>query len=55
MAWSTGAQTYDRSPGDEIKIQTDIAINVAQALSVALGRAWRSGACNGWKRRQRRS
>jgi len=33
------AQTYDRSPGDEIKIQTDIAINVAQALSVALGRA----------------
>jgi len=33
------AQSYDRSPGDEIKIQTDIAVNVAQALSVALGHA----------------
>ena len=33
------AQTYDRAPGDEIKIQTDIATNVAQALSVALGQA----------------
>jgi serine/threonine-protein kinase len=31
------AQSYDRAPGDEIKIQTDIAVNVAQALSVALG------------------
>jgi serine/threonine-protein kinase len=33
------AQSYDRAPGDEIKIQTDIAFNVAQALSVALGYA----------------
>ena len=33
------AQSYDRAPGDEIKIQTDIALNVAQALSVALGHA----------------
>jgi len=32
-------QTYDRAPGDEIKIQTDIATNVAQSLSVALGQA----------------
>jgi serine/threonine-protein kinase len=31
--------TYDRSPGDEIKIQTDIATNVAQSLSIALGQA----------------
>jgi TolB-like protein/tetratricopeptide (TPR) repeat protein len=31
------AQTYDRSPGDEIKIQTDIATSVVQALSIALG------------------
>jgi serine/threonine-protein kinase len=30
-------QTYDRDFGDEIKIQTDIAANVAQALSIALG------------------
>src|SRR5438067_4090625 len=34
--WSQG---YDRSPGDAIKIQTDIAENVAGALSAALGRA----------------
>lgn len=34
--WS---QSYDRAPGDVIKIQTDIAVKVAQALSVALGRA----------------
>lgn len=33
------AQSYDRAPGDVIKIQTDIAANVAQALSVALGQA----------------
>ena len=33
--WS---QDYDRSPGDSIKIQTDIAENVATALSAALGR-----------------
>ncbi|MFL6736333.1 MAG: TIR domain-containing protein [Sphingomonas sp.] len=31
--WS---QDYDRSPGDAIKIQTDIAANVASALSSAL-------------------
>jgi TolB-like protein len=33
------AQSYDRAPGDAIKIQTDIAQNVAQALSIALGPA----------------
>jgi len=33
------AQSYDRAPGDEIRIQTDIAVNVAEALSIALGRA----------------
>jgi serine/threonine-protein kinase len=32
--WS---EVYDRAPGDAIKIQTDIAQNVAQALSIALG------------------
>ena len=32
-------QTYDRAPGDEIKIQTDIATNVADSLSIALGQA----------------
>jgi len=32
--WS---QSYDRAPGDAIKIQTDIATNVAQALSFTLG------------------
>ena len=32
------AQSYDRAPGDAIKIQSDIAANVAQALSIALGR-----------------
>ena len=37
--WSQG---YDRSPGDAIKIQTDIAENVASALSAALGRAARA-------------
>ena len=31
--WS---ENYDRAPGDTIKIQTDIAENVARALSVAL-------------------
>jgi serine/threonine-protein kinase len=36
--WS---ENYDRSPGDSIKIQTDIAANVANALSVALGAAAR--------------
>jgi TolB-like protein len=37
--WS---QDYDRSPGDTIEIQSDIAANVAQALSIALGRAGRA-------------
>jgi TolB-like protein/Tfp pilus assembly protein PilF len=37
--WS---QDYDRSPGDAIKIQTDIAKNVATALSAALGLAARA-------------
>ena len=37
--WS---QDYDRSPGDAIEIQSDIAANVAQALSVALGQAGRA-------------
>jgi TolB-like protein/Tfp pilus assembly protein PilF len=32
--WS---QNYDRAPGDAIKIQTDIAGDVARALAVALG------------------
>ena len=36
------AQTYDRAPGDAIKIQTDIAANVAQALSFALGQTARA-------------
>lgn len=32
-------ETYDRAFGDEIRIQTDIATNVAQSLSIALGQA----------------
>jgi tetratricopeptide (TPR) repeat protein len=36
------AQSYDRAPGDTIKIQTDIAASVAAALSVALGMAARA-------------
>ena len=36
--WS---QSYDREPGDAIDIQTDIAQNVAQALSITLGTAGR--------------
>jgi serine/threonine-protein kinase len=35
------ARSYDREPGDAIKIQSDIATNVAQALSIALGQAGR--------------
>jgi TolB-like protein len=31
------AQNYDRAPGDTIKIQTDIASQVASALSITLG------------------
>ena len=34
--WS---EDYDRKPGDALRIETDIAQNVAQALSIALGRA----------------
>lgn len=37
--WS---QNYDRNPGDSIKIQSDIAENVATALSAALGRVART-------------
>lgn len=36
------AQSYDRAPGDAIKIQSDIAANVVQALSIALGQAGRA-------------
>ena len=36
------AQSYDRAPGDAIKIQTDIAAQVASALSIALGAAKRA-------------
>ena len=42
--WS---QDYDRAPGDAIKIQTDIAENVANALSAAFGRAVRSAVIDG--------
>ncbi|MDQ3245427.1 MAG: TIR domain-containing protein [Pseudomonadota bacterium] len=35
-------QSYDRAPGDAIRIQTDIATSVAQALSVALGQGGRA-------------
>lgn len=37
--WS---QRYDRTPGDSIKIQTEIAASVAQALSIALGQTGRT-------------
>lgn len=37
--WS---DSYDRPPGDSIKIQTEIAENVAQSLSIALGSAGRA-------------
>lgn len=36
------AQTYDRAPGDSIKIQSDIATHVARALSVTIGSAGRA-------------
>jgi serine/threonine-protein kinase len=36
------AQSYDRAPGDAIRIQSDIATKVAQALSVELGQANRA-------------
>ena len=36
------AESYDRAPGDAIKIQSDIAKNVAEALSVTLGQAVRT-------------
>lgn len=37
--WS---ESYERAPGDAIRIQTDIAENVAQALSIALTRESRA-------------
>lgn len=42
--WS---EDYDRSPGDSIKIQSDIAQNVATALSTALGGAAKAAASVG--------
>ena len=48
------AQSYDRAPGDAIKIQSDIAANVAQALSIALGQAGRAAHHARRHRRQRR-
>jgi TolB-like protein len=36
------AESYDRAPGDSIRIQTDIAANVARALSIALGQDQRA-------------
>ena len=42
--WS---ENYDRAPGDVIKIQTDIAENVAQALAVALAGAARAAVALG--------
>ena len=42
--WS---QDYDRKPGDSIKIQTDIAENVASALSSTLGGAAKAAATVG--------
>ncbi len=42
--WS---ENYDRPPGDAIKIQTDIAENVANALSAELGRAAREAVAIG--------
>jgi serine/threonine-protein kinase len=42
--WS---ENYDRQPGDTIKIQTDIAENVARALSITFGAAANAGAAAG--------
>jgi TolB-like protein len=42
--WS---QNYDRVPGDVIRIQTDIAENVARALSIALGASARKALAAG--------
>lgn len=42
--WS---ENYDRAPGDAIKIQTDIAENVARALSIALARTTRAAIAEG--------
>ena len=36
------AQSYDRAPGDAIKIQSDIAASVAKALSIVIGQAGRA-------------
>ena len=51
--WSN---TYDRPPGDAIRIQADIAANVASTLSAALGNAARASmAIGGTKNARRRS
>ena len=42
--WS---QNYDRAPGDVIRIQTDIAENVARALAIALGSSARKALAAG--------
>jgi TolB-like protein len=42
--WS---QNYDRAPGDVIRIQTDIAENVARALAIALGAGARKALATG--------
>jgi TolB-like protein/Tfp pilus assembly protein PilF len=42
--WS---EDYDRSPGDAIRIQSDIAQNVARSLSIALGNAARAALAAG--------
>ena len=42
--WS---ENYDRTPGDAIKIQTDIAEKVARALSIALARRERAAIAEG--------
>ena len=42
--WS---ENYDREPGDAIKIQTDIAENVARALSITLGTSARKAIAAG--------
>jgi serine/threonine-protein kinase len=41
------AQSYDRSPGDALAVQADIAENVARALSIELGEAERAALAAG--------
>lgn len=41
------AESYDRAPGDAIKIQTEIAKNVVEALAVALSGSLTDGPGNG--------